>query len=487
MKRTLTTAKQVAGSDFEPFASRDGSALLIAPPIYDVRLNWPSWHSPMGLLKLGALLKSRCVDVQLIDSLHVSRGERLPRKKIGSIYVQDLKLDRWHFGMPYSRIEKHIRLLLSKNWEPSKVFLTSLNSIWWESTRDTIALVRRMLPKASIVLGGAYPTVEPEHARFNSGADIIINGGVPSLNRYAPDISLYGSVPYSTSIAFYTSALLYPGRTIPLPRSTNAIVTEVKKKAEKGVREFVFCDQEIRLGDRDALGALLDELAKLDHDVHFVFPGNIGPRLVNRNFARKLKRARVTHIFLHCDLEFESQSIQYAAQLSEYEKCIEGLILEEVIKPRGGQIAAMLIVGLPFEDLDHVCERMVRLAHIVGSVIVVPFQYVPGLHTGPLFERALAQNGRMLPQDHNSKLFPIGRLCGKSIEDYVEVMRLATLLNSKHRSKTFDYLGNGLAAKLLRESIRSGAWNPFATSQSAPSISHSMDLAMIEERNDNPR
>ena len=35
---------------------------------------------------------------------------------------------------------------------------------WWESTRDVVALAKRLFPKATVLVGGIYPTLAPEHA-----------------------------------------------------------------------------------------------------------------------------------------------------------------------------------------------------------------------------------------------------------------------------------------------------------------------------------
>jgi hypothetical protein len=278
----------------------------------------------------------------------------------------------------------------------------------------------------------------------------------------APDLSLYAEAPYTAGIYFYSANSLYPSARLPRPRTASAIVKEVQKKIALGVREFVFFDGEIRLEDRDRFEALLDQLAKIDLDnSHFVLPGNVSPRLINQPLARKLKRARVTQVFLRCDLRFGPDKIEYTTSLADYDRCVNALVKAGDFAARTDNLAAMLVVGLPYEDLDAVSERLIRLAHIVGSVMLVPFQYVPGLHTGPLFERALAQNGSFAPEKFNSKTFPLARLSGKRLEDYLELSRLAALLNSKYRSTTFDFLGDSLAAQLFRESLRTQGWNPF--------------------------
>ncbi len=46
-------------------------------------------------------------------------------------------------------------------------------------------------------------------------------------------------------------------------------------------------------------------------------------------------------------------------------------------------------------------------------------------------------------------------------EDEQELYRLQMLLNSRFHGQRFDWLGQGMVSKLIRESIRAEAWNPF--------------------------
>lgn len=46
-------------------------------------------------------------------------------------------------------------------------------------------------------------------------------------------------------------------------------------------------------------------------------------------------------------------------------------------------------------------------------------------------------------------------------EEHAELHRLQSLLNSRYHGQRFDFLGNNLAAHLLRECIRTEGWNPF--------------------------
>jgi len=73
-------------------------------------------------------------------------------------------------------------------------------------------------------------------------------------------------------------------------------------------------------------------------------------------------------------------------------------------------------------------------------------------------------------------LFPLTRLLGQPLEEYMELVRLAALLNSKYRSKSFDFLGDKLAARLFRQSLRSQGWNPFG----AEPVSSGEEMTEIE-------
>lgn len=434
--------------------------LLINPPVYDVRLEWSRWHKPTGLLQVASWLQEQGKEVKLIDCLYTYQ-KRLPYEKIDTLLVGDYQLNKRRYGLSFSELTNQVKKYLADNWYPDAVFITSLNSIWWEATRDTITRLRKILPKAKFILGGVYPTVAYKHAVEYSGADDVIAGGITEAANLRPDLSLYEKSVYSTGIYFYNSRTVFDVGNTLRPRPLDKIVDEILADVKLGVREFLFFDEEIHAEDAESFSELLDEIAKLNLQAHFILPGNISPRTITPDLAHKMHQARLDRVYLRCDLHFGQDRVSYTTPLSTYQECVGYLLENPSFKPRQENIAAMLVVGFPFEDLEEVTERLIQLAHIAGSVILVPFQYVPGLHQGSQFDLALTQNGHLSLEDFNSKLFPLARCTGKSFEDYMELMRLTTLLNSKYHGKTFDFLGSNLAAKLFRESIRTEGWNPF--------------------------
>jgi hypothetical protein len=454
----MATDTVIDGSFFATHSlSEAARVLLINPPIHDYRLDWGKWHYPLGLLQVGKLLTHRGAEVRLIDCLSANSG-KMPKQKIGVQAIDGYEFIRWRFGLPYPTLRARLREVAG--WKPDCIMMTSLNSLWWEGVADTIDLVRDLLPGTPVVLGGKYPTFAPTHAASNSGADVLVRGSVPEVSPVGSGFVLDAQSPQSAGIQFYTETRQHAMRSLQ-PRPEQEIVEELVDGIRCGVREFVFFDEKIHFDDSDALKSLLAAIAAARLDVRLALPGNLPPAIVDRTLAQLLRSARVQQLYLRCELSFMDNRVRYADDLAVYEHCTQMLVEHGGYRPRAGEIAAMLVVGLPFEDLNEVCERLIRLAHIVGSVLLVPFQYVPGLHDGATFRRALAANGALRLEDHNGKTFPMARLSGRSLEEYLELVRLAALLNSKYRSKTFDFLGDNLAARLLRESLRSGGWNPF--------------------------
>lgn len=446
--------------------------LLVNPPVYDFRFEWAQWHQPIGLLQLAAYLIKKRKDVRLVDCLYTEKGERLPKKKlIGQEQeIEGYKFHKWHFGLSLEKLDSQISRLIEEDWIPAEVYVTTLNSIWWEGARDVIKHINQLLPKAKISLGGAYPIIAPEHAEANSGAHKI-RTQFPKAAKLVPDLSLYENAPYATGLFFYkTRPVIYKSTVTYEPRAASKVIKEIKEKMDLGVREFVFFDEEIRLADREKFGDLLDKIVKLETNAHFVLPGNISPEVITQDLAHKMQRAGVKRIYLRCEWRLEADKILYTTPLKEYERCVKALVEKGGFEPRTGSLAAMLVIGFPYEDLNAVGERLMQLGHIVGAVIPVPFQYVPGLHKGSIFDRALAQNGHFQPEHFNSKTFPMARLSGRKLEDYLEFTRLASLLNSKYRSETFDFLSESLASKMFRESIRTEGWNPFANVAEAAGV-----------------
>lgn len=441
--------------------------LMINPFVSDFRLPWAQWHQPTGLLQLSSFLKQNGVDVRLVDFLHTN-NKQIVKRKYTTTVRGNYTIPLWHFGLSNSTdITNKIKKQLTYGWRPNAVFFTSLNTIWWKDVKEAIEACHNLLPGIPIYLGGIYPSYELEHAKKYSGADFIITGHTNQLTHYSLDALLYQTPPKSIGIYFYY--IDQEGKQIPRP--TEALLNEIKTQTELGIFEFAFFDEEIKETDKPTFIDLLDLIIKSGIKAKFALLGNISAKTIDKKIAAKLKSAGFRKIYFRCNLDLNKKDY-FSDTLADYQKAMHFLTSNDKYRRGSDDISAMVIVGVPFEDLKAVTKRIISLAHIVGSVIPVPFQYVPANHNAFSFGLDTSLNGNNplikfisqklnSPEKFNSKLYPFAEISGYHFEEYVELTRLATLLNSKYRGTTFDFLGNSFTAKRFRESIRTKGWDPF--------------------------
>ena len=143
------------------------------------------------------------------------------------------------------------------------------------------------------------------------------------------------------------------------------------------------------------------------------------------------------------------------ALLDDYRQAIEHCVAAGY-PARTEALVGSVCLGRSGEDPGEVVAFMTRLAHVAGSLMVVPYQPAPS-ECAPTLALEL-QNG---------KLFPFARDNSSHFREYQDILGLAAVLNSKHRSHTFDFSGDGLISRLVRESLVTESWRPPDTTGNA--------------------
>jgi hypothetical protein len=435
--------------------------LLINTHAYDVRLPWVQWHQPVGLMQLGTLLKAHECDVRLIDCLQWDQSPTLPRRKIGTVNIENYEIDIWCFGTPWEDLNNHINYLKGEKWLPDQVYVSCFQTHWWQAARDVIQQVKnKWFPDAQVFLGGIYANLESEHALINSGADIVINEPVSEKISVLSDISLYPE-QYRPSFA---GLFLYNADYIS--RSPEEIANEVLEKSKKGVREFAFFDDNVLIDNRTHFKHVLREIAHLNLDIRFIGLGNISPELIDGETARSMHQAGYRQVYLKSNVSILDEHVSYSTPYESYMDCVQALQREGRFKPRSGDVTAMLQVGNPYENIEAVTEHLIKLSSIVGVVSLVQYQHSKDFTS---IYSADLQNAvtRLSLVERNCKFYPIARLMGIPFEYYVELTRLAALLSSKYRNRTFNFLEDSLIANIVRQSIKSQSWKPFSNGAKA--------------------
>jgi hypothetical protein len=115
--------------------------------------------------------------------------------------------------------------------------------------------------------------------------------------------------------------------------------------------------------------------------IKFIVPGNISPRVVNAKVAKYLNKLNFKHIFLHDDVIHSPTKINHLSNWDDYERCLE-FLHKAGFKDRTDELGAVILIGLPKENLADLTKHIVRLSSIVGSVHLVPYQYTAGTIEG---------------------------------------------------------------------------------------------------------
>ena len=162
------------------------NVLLINPWIYDFTA-YDFWMKPLGLLYIASLIRRFTPHaVSFIDCLDRShpglkkappmkadgRGpfpkEEVPKPEV----LRSVPRRFSRYGIPVVVFEEE----LARSPKPDVVLLTSAMTYWYPGVRTVVDLVRRRFGAVPVVLGGVYATLCPDHARAETGADLVVPG-----------------------------------------------------------------------------------------------------------------------------------------------------------------------------------------------------------------------------------------------------------------------------------------------------------------------
>jgi len=470
---------------------------------------------PHGLLKVATYLKrEKGYQTKLIDCLAPDEGEALKKRRRELVRVgtkERWKPERWgsrlpadvksvySFGKDMTELESELRGDLFSHAEdpvpPDEIWITSIMSYWWESTRDVISLCKKYFPQAKIRVGGIYPTLDPQHAVANLGLyeplivpgesfdpcddavvsrDVIVTGEIPAANNLELDHELYADGKYRPKYTIlttsrgcprdceYCAAYILSGRRVT-SREPKSVIEEIKEKYERGVRDFCFYEDNLLMAKKSfkEILTLICENKRDLKGIELHSPEGLEIRLVEPDLAVLMREAGFRRVYL----PLESINHDYISTfqrdfytLKHFESAVK--IFENAGFTNSQQINVFVLFGLPGEDLQHVYDTAVYAANRTGSVIPMLFAPVPGT---PLFEklRDYIEEKQFDFQDLNGKLLPFleynqRAMSGRydlTIQDYYDVEAFMFRLNEKVRNRTFRPGADTSVSKAFRRAF----------------------------------
>jgi radical SAM superfamily enzyme YgiQ (UPF0313 family) len=424
-------------------------ALIFNPPVYDAQY-WARWSQPAGLLRLASLLRLKGYDLDLVDCMETDANGQVKKARrrnsdASLMFKQrdDVKKNIWHYGLQWSEVEQRLRKLEP----PDEIWVGSIMTYWWESTRDAVTMLRRIFPKALILVGGIYPTLAPEHASHNLGADIIFKGELSEASHLWTDLSLYDTKPTYAILTtsrgcpwdcnYCAARSLNNGSNKMRARTPEDVLAEIEYKMETfGIRRFGFYEDNA-LALRGHLQSVLELIIERGHKLDLYAPEGFETRMLTEDLLRVMKQAGFRKIHLPFEALKVDTNINWNrrhASTASFDRALQAAI-NAGFKPRTEEINAFVLFGLPDDSLEDIMDSVLYVHHTVGSIIPMLFTPVPGTNVYREYSDYLLKdmewdlqdlNGKFLPfLEHNQKRYP-----GLRASDYLELEALMSILNN---------------------------------------------------------
>jgi hypothetical protein len=364
-------------------------------------------------------------------------------------------VNKWRYGVSRWALDSQLRLLQRSGWRPDRIFIECFTTFWWEGAAEAVATAKRRFPDSTVSLLGAYAALAAEHAKEHSLADEVISQPPRWLSALPTDLSVYPEIP---SFAFVATG--------DGTRTTEEIVEEiVVKAARRQVRHFAFEDHAIARRFGSLYRSVLERLVERKLRICWYALGNIAPGdLVEQpDLADLMRRAGYIQIWFSDDRDTPPGSHAFE-QLSDSYAAAAEFCHAAGFPQRAEALNGTLCVGRGMEDIAERARLAAAVASRIGSITLWPYQPSPQECSGVALE------------DQNGKLFPLRTQSGLTYEEYLRLFAVVGVLSSKYRTRTFDFLGDGLIPRLLRDSLRREAWDP------DPSVKGGLQLPVVIRR-----
>ena len=426
-----------------PSASRRPDILLVNPWIHDFAA-FDAWARPYGLLLIAALLREGGCRVSYIDCLDRFHPRAAPAETgpfgCGPFRKSPLAKPAAFADVPrifsrYGIDPDWLREDLGRLPRPDLILVTSSMTYWYPGVVETIAVLKREVPGVPVVLGGAYATLCPDHARRTSGADAVFTGPAEealaglvethtgrrptvAFDPDAPDsypfpaFDLQRRIPYVPLLtergcpyrcAYCASHLLEPRR---LRRSAASVAAEIAHWHRGwGVTDFALYDDAF-LSDVHAHAVpVLEAVRRQRLPVRLHTPNALHVRGITAETARLLFEAGVASVRLGLETADPGLRDELDCKIAAGEFEHACACLQAAGYPRD-RIAAYLLVGLPQQTTESIRRSIDRVRSAGAVPLLAYYSPIPGTRLWPAAVRSARYDLAADPLCTNNSVFP---------------------------------------------------------------------------------
>jgi len=436
------------------------SALLVNPGIHDFAA-YDLWARPLGLLRVGALLRAWGWHVELLDCLDrghprlsgcrgASRGRddaygcgKYPREEIASPEpLREFGRRYFRYGFPPELIREEIR----RRERPDLILLGSGMTYWYPALREILGILAETRPGVPLVLGGTYARLLPRHAKTLSPGILVqaeagaaalaltlarlgfphpVAGDDPSpafdllRDRSALPLQLSRGCPFSCP---YCAAGLLES---PSRRDPAAAAREVLRLRRKlGAGDFAFYDNALLAGAKSLLDPFLERVAGAG--LRFHAPNGLHARLLTKRTAGLMAAAGFATVRLSLEASQPARQRLLGGKAGLKDLTRAAGLLAGVGFPRR-EIGVYTLLGYPGQTPPEVEEDIAAVHGLGLRVLLSAFSPIPGTKIFRLLEAA-----GLVPEDpvfQNNTVFPtLGGIFTLS-----EIRRLRELASAANR------------------------------------------------------
>lgn len=348
--------------------------LLVNPWIHDFAA-FNLWARPLGLLKVAEYLSAFDAELLFLDCTdsYKPNGHGIGKYPSEIIRKPDLLRAIPRYYKRYGMAPQDFRSRLQSLLPVDIVLMTSSMTHWYPGVQEAVRLVRETAGGVPLVLGGIYPTLCPEHALKNTGADRTHAGPVnQGLERLFQELGLLltrkrdpapyytlgvlsrrASAPLLTSTGcpyhctYCASKILSP---VYARRTAEDILEEIRRLFAAGVRDFAFYDDALLYRADIHIKPLLEGIIRSGLGLRLHTPNGLHSRFIDSELAGLMRRSGFTTIRLSLETIDPARQEATGGKVGtpEFENAVGHLQREGFAKE---QIGAYLLYGLPGQPL----------------------------------------------------------------------------------------------------------------------------------------
>ena len=402
--------------------------LLVNPPIYDFSA-YDFWLKPYGLLRVAGYLRGQA-QLSLFDYLDRFHplapsppAQRPGTWARGSFYAENVPkpvpfaaIPRTYkrYGLPRSLFQT----MLAETGPFDVALIQTVMTYWYPGVQEVIADMRAYSPQTTIVLGGVYATLCPQHAR-GLGADLVIDRDnleplwellrltpqlqeVPLWEAYA-DLRV-GVLKLADGCPFKCTYCSVPQVYPPFAaRPLEHTLAELAWLRQCGAQHIAFYDDALLFKPDQILLPFLRQVIQRGLQAHFHTPNALNARFITKDLARCMVQAGFRTFYLG----FESNAYTWQRHTGgkvyahELEQAVEHLVSAGAdIR----QITAYLIMAHPQTEQQDI-EVSMYFAHGLGlRLMLSEFSPIPGTPDGEHCRQWIDLDE---PLWHNKTVFPL--------------------------------------------------------------------------------